>query len=511
MLRREATSTYLEHFGLRERPFSNAPDLRFVYLGPHHEQAIAHLLRGMEVPGSVVLLTGESGIGKTTTCRALLSRLPERVDVALIVNPALTPVELRAFLCHQLGLAYETDTDQAFVDALHGKLSARLGTRRTVLVVDEAQSLVPDVVDQLFALSNMELEGRKLVEIILIGEPPLIDLVGRATAHRSSQSPTGYYLLPFAEAETAAYVRHRLAVAGVPDLFEPEALRDVHRLSGGVPGLINAISERALSIAVPQGRRSVDAPTVRAAARSARTSATSPALAAARQGAPRPRPPRVPLPPAPKPARRTGRPLRPWLIGGGLALAAVAIGAIFLGPRAHDVGVPAVESRAEADSPIRVEPLEADAVETQPQPARPPDTGEQLDPARLIPPPMSSPLLVTPGPARPLEPGMRVVPGPPASSDESPRQDRRRARADLRAAPGPPQSAVQPQVPPAAASLKIDFLLWASEPKDRLVFMNGRKYVEGETLENGAILQEIQEDGIVMFQNGLRIQVRREG
>src|SRR5262245_51245073 len=258
MLRREATSTYLQHFGLRERPFLNAPDLRFVYLGPHHEQAIAHLLRGMEVPGSVVLLTGESGIGKTTTCRALLSRLPERVDVALIVNPALTPVELRAFLCDQLGVAYETDaSDQALVDALHGKLSARLGTRRTVVVVDEAQSLVPDVVDQLFALSNMELEGRKLVEIILIGEPPLIDLVGRATAHRSSQAPTGYYLLPFAEAETVAYVRHRVAVAGVPDLFEPEALRDVHRLSGGVPGLINVICERALSIAVPQGRRTV--------------------------------------------------------------------------------------------------------------------------------------------------------------------------------------------------------------------------------------------------------------
>src|SRR5262249_1105241 len=103
MLSRQMTSTYLQHFGLRERPFSNAPDLRFVYLAPHHEQAITHLLQGLQMPGGLVLLTGDSGLGKTTTCRALLSRLPEQVDVVLILNPTLTPAELLSFISAELG------------------------------------------------------------------------------------------------------------------------------------------------------------------------------------------------------------------------------------------------------------------------------------------------------------------------------------------------------------------------------------------------------------------------
>jgi general secretion pathway protein A len=179
-------TTYLEHFGLRERPFSNAADLRFVYVGPHHEQAVAHLLQGLAAPGGIVLLTGDSGLGKTTTCRVLLSRLPERVDVVPILNPSLTPVELLVFACAELGVRCDPDgADPAVLcNALRAKLAARLGARRTVLIVDDAQGLGPDVMDQLSALSSMEVDGRKLLEIVLIGEPELIDLVGRASGPR---------------------------------------------------------------------------------------------------------------------------------------------------------------------------------------------------------------------------------------------------------------------------------------------------------------------------------------
>ena len=491
MLSRQTTSTYLEHFGLRERPFSNAADLRFVYLGPHHEQAIAHLLQGLVAPGGIVLLTGDSGLGKTTTCRVLLSRLPERVDVVPILNPSLTPVDLLVFACAELGVRCDPDgADPAVLcDALRAKLAARLGARRTVLIVDDAQGLGPDVMDQLSALSSMEIDGRKLLEIVLIGEPELIDLVGRASGPAASQS-TGYYLLPFGEQETGAYVRHRLTVAGAGNLFDDEALRDLHRLSAGVPRLINVICDRALTIAVPQGRRAVDAPTIRAAARSVLAPARSAARAATPQEAPRPKSPLVAPAPPRRRARRARRQLWPWVVGGGLTVSAVAIGAILLGPRHRDgVGPAAV--------------LQPDA-----------------------PPADTRPLLTTPliAPARPL-PGF--VPETPASSDESARQGRRRARNDLRAtAPQfspregsaepppsaePPQAWVQPELQPLADTpVKIDMIVWAPEPRGRMVYVNGHRYVEGQTLANGAVLREIQPDGIIVIQRGQPVRLRSE-
>jgi type II secretory pathway predicted ATPase ExeA len=504
MLSRQTTPTYLEHFGLRERPFSNAADLRFVYLGPHHEQALAHLLRGLAAPGGIVLLTGDSGLGKTTTCRVLLSRLPEQVDVVPILNPSLTPVELLTFVCAELGLRCNRDgADPAVLcDALRAKLRARLGARRTVLIVDDAQSLGPDVMDQLSALSSMEIDGHKLLEIVLVGEPELIDLVGRASGPAASQS-TGYYLLPFGEQETGAYVRHRLAVAGAGSLFDDEALHDLHRLSAGVPRLINVICDRALTIAVPQGRRAVDAPTIRAAARSVLAPARSPARAAAPQEAPRPKSPLVAPAPPRRPARRVRRQLWPWLVGGGLAVSAVAVGAIFLGPR-HLTGTgPAAYSRLEAEPSTSAEPSEPNAAtrvagSPPPEPAQPP--------------------------ARPV-PGF--VPETPASSDESARQRRRRARNELHATASqlsprersaePPQSAepphawVQPEPqPPPDTPLKIDMIVWAPEARGRMVYVNGHRYVEGQTLENGAVLREIQPDGIIVIQGGWPIRLRSE-
>ena len=529
MLSRQTTSTYLEHFGLRERPFSNAADLRFVYLGPHHEQAIAHLLKGLQAPGGIVLLTGESGLGKTTTCRVLLSRLPERVDVVPILNPSLTAVELLAFACEELGVKCEPDADQATLcDALRAKLTARVGSRRTVLLVDDAQGLGPDVIDQLSALSGMETDGPKLVEIVLIGEPGLIDLVGRAAGSAASQA-TGYYLLPFAEQATSAYVRHRLAVAGAAaDLFDDEALRDLHRLSAGVPRLINVICDRALAIAVPQGRPIVDAPTIRAAARSVLAPTRPRVRAATPQETPRAKPSLV-AGAAPRRPSRARRQLWPWLVGGGLAVSAVAVGAILLGPRLLEGIGHAGYSRLEAEPLASAQLSESNAATgaaespsaLQPEPQRP-TTVLQPDAGRSD----TQPMPTTPpvAPARPL-PGFASAPS--VSSDESARQRRRRERAELRAtgpefsprggSAEPPQSAepplawVQPEPqPPPDTPLKIDMIVWAPRPNQRMVYVNGHKYVEGDTLENGAILEDIHQNGVMLIVRGKRIWLRSE-
>jgi general secretion pathway protein A len=263
---------YLAHFGLAERPFSNTPDTRFVYMGPRHEEALAHLLLGVQEHGGIVQLTGEIGTGKTTMCRVLLSRLPEGVDIALILNPLLKPQKLLAGICDELGVKYEghAPSQKALVDALYRHLqAANAGKRRTVLIVDEAQSLSVAALEQLRLLTNLETERHKLLQIILIGQPELLDLLTRKELLQVSQRITArYHLKPLAETETYTYVRHRLALAGSSrELFEVGTLREVYRLSGGVPRLINAICDRALLGAYAQRRDTVNRLTVRTAAR----------------------------------------------------------------------------------------------------------------------------------------------------------------------------------------------------------------------------------------------------
>jgi general secretion pathway protein A len=263
---------YLTHFGFTEWPFSNTPDPRFVYLSSRHEEALAHLLYGVRERGGFVQLTGEVGTGKTTTCRYLLSQLPEGVDVALVVNPMLTPEELLATVCDELGAAYPADTRtrKAFVDALYRHLLAAHGRgRRTVLIIDEAQNLSADALEQLRLLTNLETATDKLLQIILIGQPELTALLARTQLRQVAQRITArYHLLPFAERDTRAYVGRRLQIAGQGlNVFEPAAVLAVHRASRGVPRLINVICDRALLGAFAEGHRTVSARTVRRAAR----------------------------------------------------------------------------------------------------------------------------------------------------------------------------------------------------------------------------------------------------
>ena len=262
---------YKGHFGLTEPPFSITPDPRYLYMSEAHREALAHLLYGLGEGGGFVQLTGEVGTGKTTLCRCLLEQLPARVDVALILNPKLTDIELLAAICDELRIPYPAGNTsrKVYVDALHHHLLDAHGRgHRTVLIIDEAQDLAPDVLEQIRLLTNLETTREKLLQIILIGQPELIHILEREDLRQLAQRVTArYHLRPFAAPDTRAYIAHRLEVAGAKEkILSDAAARAVHRTSRGIPRLINAICDRALLGAFSQDRRRVTASTVRRAA-----------------------------------------------------------------------------------------------------------------------------------------------------------------------------------------------------------------------------------------------------
>jgi len=263
---------YTSHFGLSESPFSITPDPRYLYMSERHREGLAHLLYGIRQSGGFVQLTGEVGTGKTTLCRCLLAQLPPEVDVAFILNPRLTVVELLATVCDELRITYppQTRSVKILVDHLYRRLLEAHGRgRRTVLVIDEAQNLSADVLEQIRLLTNLETTTEKLRQIILIGQPELAHLLERRKLRQLAQRITArYHLLPLSKPETCAYIRHRVRVAGGSDsLFRPAAMRRVYRLSGGVPRMINVICDRALLGAYAHERDRVEAATVRRAGR----------------------------------------------------------------------------------------------------------------------------------------------------------------------------------------------------------------------------------------------------
>ena len=263
---------YTSFFGLSEKPFAITPDPRYLYLSERHAEALAHLLYGINESGGFIQLTGEVGTGKTTVVRTLLSRVPHHADVALILNPRITPVEFLLTICEELGLGLdEADRDSVkqMVDALNRRLlSAHAEGRRIIVIVDEAQNLSAEVLEQVRLLTNLETATQKLLQIILIGQPELRELLDRTDLRQLAQRITGrYHLKPLSREETQGYIRHRLRVAGAAgEIFTAAALREVHRLSSGIPRVINVCCDRALLGAYTRETRKVTPALVRRAA-----------------------------------------------------------------------------------------------------------------------------------------------------------------------------------------------------------------------------------------------------
>jgi general secretion pathway protein A len=257
---------YAAYFGLTREPFSIAPDPRLLFMSERHREALAHLLYGVQGGGGFVLLTGEIGTGKTTVCRSFLDQVPEHCKLAYIFNPKLTVAELLETICHEFGVEVPSPegrqpTVKEYLDPLNAfLLASHAAGRNSVLVIDEAQNLSAEVLEQLRLLTNLETSERKLLQIILIGQPELREMLARPELEQLAQRVIArYHLQALGEEETTQYVRHRLEVCGLqrPLPFDRAALRRVHRLSGGVPRRINLLCDRALLGAFATGQATV--------------------------------------------------------------------------------------------------------------------------------------------------------------------------------------------------------------------------------------------------------------
>ena len=262
---------YTQFFGLQQEPFSIAPDPRYLYMSDSHREALAHLLYGIRGGGGFVVLTGEIGAGKTTVCRGLLEQVPDTCKLAYVFNPRLSVDELLVTICEEFGLRFTTPEGKRHwpgpkecVDALNRQLlETHAAGGQSVLIIDEAQNLPTDVLEQLRLLTNLETNERKLLQIILIGQPGLRELLADPSLVQLSQRVIArFHLGALSAAETARYVAHRWevaggAAAGLP--FDAAILRRIHRYTGGVPRRINLLCDRALLAAYAAGARRIDA------------------------------------------------------------------------------------------------------------------------------------------------------------------------------------------------------------------------------------------------------------
>ncbi len=243
---------YEAFYGLREKPFNLTPDPKFIYLGEKHKEAFAHLLYGIKNRSGFIMVTGEIGTGKTTICRTLLNQLDPNTEVAFIFNPYLSPDELLRKINEDFGIPSKADSVKGLIDELNSYLLDRNAKgKNCVLVIDEAQNLTPSVLEQIRLLSNLETESRKLMQIVLIGQPELMKHLSLDELRQLNQRITArYHLKPLDRVETYQYISHRLRVAGGRRSvhFTPAAVRQVFKHSLGTPRVINAVCDRALLI-----------------------------------------------------------------------------------------------------------------------------------------------------------------------------------------------------------------------------------------------------------------------
>jgi general secretion pathway protein A len=253
---------YLEFFGLAEKPFTITPNPRFIFLSKNHKEVFAHLLYGIRNHSGFIEVTGEVGAGKTTVLRTLFEQLEgDDYRLAFIFNPSLSAEELLRAICRELHAEVPGTSSGELLDALNNYLLRENHAGRTVvLVIDEAQNLTPSVLEQVRLLSNLETQGDKLIQIVLVGQPELGDLLDRPDLRQLNQRITvRYHLRPIDLEDTRAYIRHRLELAGVRDreLFSAAAVRRIFRYSGGLPRLINILCDRALLVAYSEDQRLV--------------------------------------------------------------------------------------------------------------------------------------------------------------------------------------------------------------------------------------------------------------
>jgi general secretion pathway protein A len=243
---------YNEYFGFKEAPFAIAPDPRYLYMTSQHREALAHLVYGLNSEGGCILLTGEVGTGKTTICRCLLEQIPSQAKVALVLNPKVNEIELLETICDELNISYPTDTDNSlktYTDRIYNYLiESNRRNEKTVLIIDEAQNLDSKVLEQLRLLTNLETNQRKLLQIIILGQPELLDILARTEMRQLAQRITArFHLKPLTKPEMKAYISHRLAVAGQNiQLFPESSIKLLFKMSKGIPRLINILCDRAL-------------------------------------------------------------------------------------------------------------------------------------------------------------------------------------------------------------------------------------------------------------------------
>ncbi|MEM7363197.1 MAG: AAA family ATPase [Pseudomonadota bacterium] len=262
---------YLDYFGFSEAPFSIAPNPDYLYMSDRHREALAHLLYGVNTDGGFVLISGEVGTGKTTLCRHLVGQLPESINVAFVLNPRVSAAELLATICDELNVEYPDGASiKQMIDPLnHFLLAVNEAGRKTVVIIDEAQNMDPDVLEQLRLLTNLETHQRKLLQVVLLGQPELLELLSQPSLRQLLQRVTArYHLDGLSSDELPEYVAHRLRLAGGRgQVFSPASLRRIYRLTGGIPRLVNLICDRALLGTYVQEKLSVDVTTVRHAAK----------------------------------------------------------------------------------------------------------------------------------------------------------------------------------------------------------------------------------------------------
>jgi len=242
---------YNEYFGFKESPFSIAPDPRYLYMTAQHRDALAHLVYGLNSDGGCILLTGEVGTGKTTICRCLLEQIPDKTNIALVLNPKISALELLETICDELNIQYPENNKsiKVFTDCInHFLIEHNAKNERTVLIIDEAQNLDCSVLEQLRLLTNLETEKRKLLQIIILGQPELLDILAKIDMRQLAQRITArYHLKPLSREEIKAYLNHRLAIAGQNiQIFPEQTITQLYKLSNGIPRLINIICDRAL-------------------------------------------------------------------------------------------------------------------------------------------------------------------------------------------------------------------------------------------------------------------------